>query len=352
MKIAEAARVLWAGFDGTTVTDHVRELLKLGVGGFTLFARNISTPAQTAELIAEIRSLAPGRRLLFSIDQEGGRVARLREPATVWPPLRVLGQTGDADLAHAFGMALAKEIGAIGFDVDFAPVMDVDTNPVNPVIGDRSLARDTATVSRLGVALIEGLQGEGIWACAKHFPGHGDTDLDSHLALPVLRHERRRWDEVELPPFRAAAAAGVAAMMTAHVIVQAIDADRPATMSARVLRVLREELGYAGVVISDDLEMKAIAANFDLGEAALEAARAGVDVLLCCHTLEHQETIVRALYDAHCRGDLPPLRLAEMAANVARTASRFRPLAKTDLKVLGCDEHQRLAEMIRCRGAG
>jgi beta-N-acetylhexosaminidase len=350
MKITDAGRALWAGFDGATVNEHVRELLKLGAGGFILFSRNIESPEQTAELIAEIRALAPDRRLLFSVDQEGGRVARLREPCTVWPTMRTLGNAGDEQLARSFGAAVGAELRAIGFDLDFAPVVDVDTNPANPVIGDRSFGRTPDLVSRLGAAVIDGLQRAGVWACAKHFPGHGDTDLDSHLALPTVSHDRRHWDEIELPPFRAAVRASVASIMTAHIIVQTIDPDRPAAMSPRVLAILRQELGFEGVIVSDDLEMKAISANFSLSEAAVKAASAGVDALLCCHDLARQEEIVRALYDAHSSGALPPLRLHEMRARVEQTANRFPPAGRGDLSILGREEHRQLSETIARRG--
>jgi len=351
MKITDVGRVLWAGFDGPAVDEHVRELLKLGAGGFILYARNIESPAQTRELIAEIRAFASDRRLLFSVDQEGGRVARLRAPCTVWPAMRALGNTGDAQLAREFGEAVGRELRAIGFDIDFAPVVDVDTNPANPVIGDRSFGREAQLVSRLGGAVIAGLQDAGVWACAKHFPGHGDTDTDSHTALPVVAHERRRLNETELPPFRAAIEAGVAATMTAHIVVTNIDADVPATMSPRVLSILRDELRFEGVIVSDDLEMKAVSANFALGEAATAAARAGVDALLVCRQLGAQEEVVRALFDAHRSGKLPPLRLSDMQRRIERTADRFPPPQPGDLSVLGCDRHLRLAEEIARRGA-
>lgn len=346
MRVRDAGRVIMAGFEGTVVNEQVRETLKLGVGGFIFFKRNIEEPAQVVELIAEIRALAPDRRLLFAVDQEGGRVARLGAPCTVWPAMRLLGRTDDEELAFWFGSAVGAELHVLGFELNFAPVLDVDTNPANPVIGDRSFGREPDRVARLGAALIKGMQGSGVWACAKHFPGHGDTDKDSHLELPVSETDRARWEAIDLPPFQAAVEADVAAVMTAHIVLSWLDDRRPATLSPGVLALLRDQLNFAGLIVSDDLEMKAITAHYDPGEAALLAAQAGCDLLLVCRQWEHQEAAVRALYDAHRSGTLPPLRLEDMRRSIETVASRFPPPAPGNLSVLGCDEHQRLAEMI------
>jgi beta-N-acetylhexosaminidase len=347
LQIADAGRALIVGFDGAGVNDHVREALKLGVAGFILFARNWESPEQVAELIAEIRGLAGGRRLLFAVDQEGGRVARLREPATIWPPLGMLGLADDARLAEEFGAALGREVAALGFDWDFAPVMDVDSNSANPVIGDRSFGADPQLVARLGGAVIAGLQRAGVMACAKHFPGHGDTEADSHLDLPVLPHDRRRLDAIELPPFRAAVAANVAGVMTAHILVEGVDPRAPATMSKPILDILRNEINFAGAIVSDDLEMRAVADRQPIGDAAVAAVRAGCDLLLVCHRLERQEEAVRALYDAQRGERLAPLRLHEISRRLERLLAQFPPRRPGDLSVLGCDEHRRLAERIR-----
>jgi beta-N-acetylhexosaminidase len=345
MNTIDAGRAVMAGFDGFAPNEHVREALKLGVAGFLLFARNIESPEQTRELIAEIRGMARGRRLLFAVDQEGGRVARLKPPATRWPPMRTLGLAGDESLARRFGEAVGREVAALGFDLDFAPVMDVDSNSANPVIGDRSFGPEPKLVSRLGAAVIAGLQSAGVWACAKHFPGHGDTEQDSHLDLPLLPHDRRRLDAIELPPFRVAVKTGVAAVMTAHIVIEGLDRELPATMSPAALTILRDEFGFAGPIVSDDLEMKAVADRWPLGEAAVAAVRAGCDLLLVCHRLDRQEETVRALYDAHRSGRLPPLRLHEMSQRIERTALRFAP-KRGPLSVVGCEEHQILAEEI------
>jgi len=292
------------GFDGYAASAEIKQLIrKWGVGGIVLFARNVDAPEQVADLVRELQEEA--RRadydlpLLIGVDQEGGRVARLREPWTKWPTFRELGRTGSSELAREMGRELASELLSCGIGLDFAPVVDVDTNPRNPVINDRSLGADVEVVGRLAGAFIEGMQGSGVAACAKHFPGHGDTDLDSHLALPVVEVERERLDEVELPPFREAIDAGVASVMSAHVVFPCFDEDRPASLASVILDdVLRDELGFDGVVVSDDLEMKAISERWDDGETAVEAARAGCDVLAVCKNVEMQIEAVEALIRA------------------------------------------------------
>lgn len=280
----QPGQLLFAGFAGTELPGDLAELLGQGrVGGVILFKRNIESIAQLRRLVDALHAAAPkGVPVLVGIDQEGGRVQRLRDPWTEWPPMRRLGDRNDPEDTRAFAAAMARELVDLRIHLDFAPVVDVDTNPANPVIGDRSFGRDPARVIRHAVPVIEALQEVGVAACAKHFPGHGDTDLDSHLALPRLTHDLDRLREVELPPFAAAAAAGVASVMSAHVVFEAIDRKRPATLSPEVMALLREELGYDGVVFSDDLEMKAVADHYPPRELVDGALRAGVDALLVC----------------------------------------------------------------------
>src|SRR5918996_1350654 len=257
----DIGQLLIGSLPGTTITPEMRSLAKeFQLGGVILFSRNIEAPEQVAELSRDVQTLARDVPLWMSVDQEGGRVARLKAPFTEWPPMAVLGRSGDEQLAARFAKALAAELRAVGVTLDYAPVLDIHTNPKNPVIGDRALADDAEMVARLGVAIIRGLQEHDVAACGKHFPGHGDTAIDSHLDLPLVEHPPDRLRRVEFVPFRAAIAADVAFMMTAHVLVPAFDEERPATLSRRIVQaILREELGFEGVILSDDLEMKAIA---------------------------------------------------------------------------------------------
>ncbi|MGA1225229.1 MAG: beta-N-acetylhexosaminidase, partial [Phycisphaerales bacterium] len=269
--------LLWIGFDGKVPTPEAVRLVHQGVSGVILFARNVGTAAETRALIRELKAIAPGP-LLLSVDQEGGRVARLTDGFTAFPPMRELSDRS-TDEIRAIGEALGAEVRGAGFDVDLAPVVDVDSNPANPVIGDRSFSRDPEVVARLGAAMIEGLQTQ-VAACAKHFPGHGDTDKDSHHDLPRLPHPLERLRACELVPFRAAVEAGVACVMTTHVVFDALDPGVAATMSAPAISLLRDEIGFGGVCVSDCLEMKAISEHFGCGKAAVRAVAAGVDALL------------------------------------------------------------------------
>src|SRR5688500_3123304 len=232
-------QLLIGSFPGTTIPPELRSLAReFGLGGVILFARNIEAPEQVAELSHDIQSLATELPLWVSVDQEGGRVARLRSPFTEWPPMATLGRSGDAALASRFAAALAAELKAVGVTLDYAPVLDVHTNPKNPVIGDRALAEDAEMVGKLGAAIVRALQGNGVAACGKHFPGHGDTSADSHLELPIVEHPPDRIRRVECVPFRAAIKADVAFIMTAHVLVPSLDEENPATLSRRIVHDL------------------------------------------------------------------------------------------------------------------
>ena len=270
------------GFSGTSLTPSFERALRAGErGGAILFKRNLGggldeVLALTASIVA-----ASGEPPILAVDQEGGRVARFGPPALRVPPMRRLTAIGDPELTERVTRAQAMELRALGFSTGFAPVLDVDTNPANPVIGDRSFARDAAVVARYAVAAAAGMRKGGIFACGKHFPGHGDTHVDSHLALPVVDRARAEIDAVEVAPFRALARAGIEAMMTAHVVFSALDAEVPATLSYAICTaLLRRDLGFQGVLFSDDLEMKALRAPVE--ETAVGAIAAGCDLLLVC----------------------------------------------------------------------
>jgi beta-N-acetylhexosaminidase len=348
-----AARTLCVGFDGPEPTPQVLELVRMGVGGVVLFGRNVRDPRQVWGLTRQLKSSAGDADRpwpIIAIDQEGGRVARLRQGFTDWPAMRALGRVDDEQLAHDVGLALGRELRAVGIDLDFAPVVDVDTNPANPVIGDRAISSDPAVVSRLGATLIDGLQSAGVAACAKHFPGHGDTEHDSHLQLPLLAHSMQRLREVELPPFEAAVKAGVATVMTAHVVFAALDRDYPATMSSAVLDgLLRRELRFSGVVISDDLEMKAIADHFSIAQAVTRGLNAGVDLFLVCHSPDKQRQAIKEIVAAVEQGHVPAQRLQEAAGRVENLARRFAqpPQTDADFSVLNCAQHRAIADRLR-----
>jgi len=303
------------------------------LAGVILFRRNLQEgPGGAADQIRRIASVAR-RTPLVAVDQEGGRVQRFRSPVLELPPMRALGQRDDPELTRRAARVLGGQLGAIGFNVNFAPVLDVDTNPDNPVIGDRSFGADPALVARHGVAFARGLRDAGVMACGKHFPGHGDTVVDSHFTLPMLAHDMERLEAVELVPFRAAAGE-IDSIMTAHIVFRALDADRPATLSHPVITgLLRGQLGYDGLVVSDDLEMKAIADHYPNGEAAVAAIRAGCDLLLICATVGWLEEARVALTEAAKRDSAFALRLHDAAERVRakRAALRCEPLGKQAL---------------------
>ena len=311
--------LLWIGFDGKIPTPEAARLIHQGVSGVILFARNVGTSDETRTLVRELKAIAPGP-LLLSVDQEGGRVARLTEGFTRFPALREIGGKSPDDV-RAIGRQLGAEVRGAGFDIDLAPVVDVDSNPANPVIGERSFSRDPHVVASLGAAMIEGLQ-EHVAACAKHFPGHGDTDKDSHYDLPRLPHALDRLRACELVPFKAAVAARVACVMTTHVVFDALDPGVAATMSAPAIRLLRDEVGFGGVCVSDCLEMKAISEHFGCGTAAVRAVSAGVDALLVSHTAEAQHEVIASLAAAVYDGSLPEGRVREARTRLDSLARR------------------------------
>jgi beta-N-acetylhexosaminidase len=334
-----AARCVIVGIQGLAPTADELELIGRGVGGVVLFRRNVESPQQVAGLSRTLKAAAKGP-LLVSIDQEGGRVQRLRAPHwTELPSMRRLGEI-DAEggisgmsgtaVAERLGRLVAQELTACGIDYDYAPVLDVDTNPNNPVIADRSFSRDPARVARLGIAFAKGLEAGGVASCAKHFPGHGDTSQDSHKVLPRLAHDRDRLWQVELVPFVAAARAGLASVMTAHVRFEAFDR-LPATLSPLALQLLRRDVGFQGACISDDLEMKAIADTYGVVDGAELAVSAGCDGVLVCHTLALQHQAIDGIARGARAGPLPRERLSEAAARMetlqrfARPASSIHP---------------------------
>jgi beta-N-acetylhexosaminidase len=327
----QIGQMLLFGWNGETEDDrldagpHALALIdELAVGGVIIMGRNAQGAAHLTETIAALqeRNASAGRAPLFvAVDQEGGRVQRLLPPDfTRVPSAREIAQSGDPAVARASAAAIAQELSSCGINWDFAPVLDVNNNPDNPVIGARSYSDDPAVVAAMGVAAVRGFQEDGnILACGKHFPGHGDTDTDSHHALPRIPHGRERLDRIELVPFRAAISAGIDAIMTAHILFPALNPERPATLSPAILTgLLREELGFDGLVITDDLEMRGVADDWGAAEAAVLAVNAGADVLLCCHTLSTQQAIRDALIAAVESGRIPRTRIEESCERIAR----------------------------------
>jgi beta-N-acetylhexosaminidase len=316
--------------ESRTVNDHASSLVaEMQVGGVILMGRNISPPDEMRQTLGQLQGLAQEHGLppLFvATDQEGGRVSRLTPPDyTLAPAAKQIGDTRNPAEARKWARTLGLELKAVGINWDFAPVLDVNNNPDNPVIGPRSYGDDAALVAEMGVAAVHGFQDDaGILACGKHFPGHGDTDTDSHLALPRIAHERTRLEAIELVPFRAAISAGLAGIMTSHILFTAFDPALPATLSPTILTgLLRQEMGFDGLIITDCLEMRGVADGWGVAEAAVMAAIAGADVLLCCHTWQTQRAIRDALMDAVKTGRLSQARLDDATARIVHAKERW-----------------------------
>jgi beta-N-acetylhexosaminidase len=340
-------QLLWCGFPGTSLPPAFAARIAAGeIGLAILFRENVGPPAELARLTAALHAAAPtDAPLLVAVDQEGGPVQRVRAPATVWPAMMQLAARDDERLAERVGRALGDELAVLGFDVDFAPVLDVHTNPQNPIIGRRAFGTSAAQVTRLAGAFARGLAAAGLLACGKHFPGHGDTSVDSHLDLPRVDHDLERLRAVELAPFRAVQ---LPLLMTAHVVFAALDASVPATLSPRVLgELLRGELGYRGVVVSDDLEMKAVADRWGVAELAERGLMAGCDAFLVCHREDLQREAHAALVRAAEGSPAVRARVEDAAARVRalKAGHRFRaPAPDAEIAaLLGRSEHLALA---------
>lgn len=343
-------RLFVFGFDGKSISPWMRECVeKHSVGGWILFARNASEPAQVWELTRALK--APG--LLWMVDHEGGRVVRFPEPVTHFPSLGRLGEVGSADLTYKAHLYAARELAALGFHVNLAPVVDIRTNQTNPVVGDRSFGTTAEQVASMVPSALKGIQDGGLLPCVKHFPGHGDTPVDSHKALPVVTTPLETLEKREWVPFRKAIDAGVPLVMVGHLLVKALDSTYPASLSAGCVEgVLRGKLGFRHVVVSDDLEMSGIATGYSIEERVILSLKAGVDLLLVCHSPELQQRALDAVIKAVEGRILREERIVQAAARVEAMAKLAGPgKAARNLGelygVIGRSEHLELCESLR-----
>jgi beta-N-acetylhexosaminidase len=331
-------QMLVYGWQGKTdeesraINEHARALIdEFAVGGIILMGRNIgpSSPAQISAIIEEFQDMARASDLppLFvGVDQEGGRVSRFKPPYfRAYPSAAEMGRSGDAESVCRGMRDLGLEMKSVGVNWVYAPILDINNNPANQVIGDRSYGATAERVSEMGTAAVRGLQeGAHVLACGKHFPGHGDTDIDSHLALPVVNVNWERLVSFELAPFSAAIESGIGSLMTSHILFPQIDPDLPATLSPTFLtEILRHDMGFEGVIITDCLEMKGVAAKWGSADAAVLAAIAGADMLLVCHTYETQKAIHEALLDAVRSGLLSEMRIDEANRRIRTAKERW-----------------------------
>jgi len=363
VKIGE---MLMVGIEGTTTTEDARHLIQdLHVGNVVLLDRNVASPAQVLRLTQGLQALAlsaNGSGLLIGADQEGGTVQRLRPGFTVLPDATTVGAARRPDLAQALGRMVGDELLAVGVNVDLAPVLDVNDNPNNPVIGPRAFGTTPDVVQTSGLAFAVGLHEAGVIAVGKHFPGHGSTGTDSHFALSIVPKDRQALEAVELPPFRLAAASGIDAMMVAHVAYPALDpSGLPATVSAPIISgVLRGDLGFAGVVMTDDMGMTGISELMTPEEGAVRAVLAGADMVLCARLdlpgscpasflVRLRAGLLRAVLD----GRIPMARIDEAVHRITALKAGYRvgPASGSGLAQVGSAVHKRvISEVLSAAG--
>ena len=316
------------GFKGIEINEDIRNMIqKYHVGGVILFRSNIESPDQLLTLINSIKSVNSNNKvpLFISVDEEGGRISRMPEQLHKLPSNQIIGEVNNSDLSYEIGGILAEEIKAFGFNLDFAPVLDIFSNPQNTVIGDRAFGTNAEIVSKLGVETMKGIRAGGVIPVVKHFPGHGDTVTDSHVGLPSVNYDMRRLKSFELIPFKAAIDNQADAVMIAHILMNSIDPENPASLSKTVISdILREQMNFSGVVITDDMTMGAIDKNYKISDAAVKSFNAGSDIILVCHGYENQVNAMDTFKAAVQNGTITEDRLNESVYRVLRLKGKYK----------------------------
>ncbi len=343
------------GLSGLSLTATERDfIIKHNIGGVILFGRNVKEPKQVHELCSELQSLRhqmPDRApLLISIDMEGGRVARLKAPFTIWPPLKRVGDIDNPTLSFHFSQALGAELRAVGINLDYAPCLDVFTNPQNTVIGDRAVSSDPNLVAKHASALVRGFLKTDVIPCVKHFPGHGNTLIDSHEDLPIENADLDRLEAIELRPFKKAFRSRVEMCMMSHILYPKIDPQFPASLSEIFIqKILRENCRYRGFVITDDLGMKALTLKFSTEEIAVQALKAGNDLLLYCNDPDAPARAFEALIEASGMGPLDPHQIEAGTKRILKFKSEKiknpDPL-RDSLALINNSRHQQIAHAL------
>ncbi len=349
---------LIVGIQGTSLTsEEAAFLVRENIGGIILFKRNFESPRQLFDLSTELRSLAKRKGdktpFFISVDQEGGRVARFRAPFTEWPPMAAVGKIDSASVAFKVAQVLAQELAAVGVNLNFAPSVDIFTNPANTVIGDRSLSSDMETVAKLGSALVRGMIKGGVLPVAKHFPGHGNTLIDSHDELPIENKSLAELEACEIEPFKRAFKARLGIVMSSHLMFPKIDPTWPVSLSEIFLKnILRDQLRFRGLVISDDLDMKALTKHHAKGKIAVRALQAGSNILCYCNEPDSPPTAIDAIEKAVRDKELPLQVLVDNATRIhaLKTDAGFdsAPLVWAESeRIVGAAKHRELSDAIR-----
>jgi beta-N-acetylhexosaminidase len=323
---AKIGQMFIIGFDGTVMDNELEDMLKTRApGGVILFRRNSESTEQLLELINSIKKVNSGKIPLFiSVDEEGGRVSRMPDSLSDIPSAAAIGENGDISVTYEVGTLIAEEISSFGINMDFAPVLDIFSNPDNTVIGDRSFGNTAQAVTEHGIEMMKGIRDKGVIPVVKHFPGHGDTVADSHKELPVVEYDMSRLAGFELVPFKKAIDEDADAVMVAHLLMKGIDPEKPATMSKAVISdLLRDQMGFKGVVVTDDMTMSAITENYDIGEAAVSSVVAGSDIILVCHDYDKEKMAIEAVRSAVESGYIKEARIDESVERILRLKAKY-----------------------------
>jgi beta-N-acetylhexosaminidase len=343
------ARRFLVGFRGTSLPSQVRMWLSDGLAGVAIYPRNFKNVGELANLASEIKSASHGP-VLIGIDQEGGTRFSLPEPFTQWPSPSELGKLADARAVEEVAHAIGKELAAVGCNLDFAPMLDLHVNEKSPVTLVRSFGEDPILVGKLGAAFLRGIGNAGVLGCAKHFPGHGDAQVDPHEDLPVFHGSAERLAQADLVPFAAAIAAGAPTIMTAHILLPKIDPKQPASLSRKLLTgMLREQMRFEGLILADDLGMGAIVRSHAPGEAAVMTFAAGADIAMFCHDISQVEPAMNETTRALETGKLSNEEWIAAGERIEKALKKTHNVERPDLKTIQCAAHQELADNLRER---
>lgn len=315
------------GIEGYEIDDGAKQMIEeLHIGGFILFGSNIKSPEQLLELNNSLKSANSVNKipLFISVDEEGGRISRISKTIKNLPTNKDIGKINNEEFSYEIGMLLAEKVKAFGFNMNFAPVLDINSNPKNPVIGDRAFGSKAEVVRDLGVQTMLGIRSGGVVPVVKHFPGHGDTSVDSHVGLPSVDNDIERLKNFELIPFEAAIDNGAECVMVAHILLPKIDAENPATLSKTIITdILRKQLKFEGVVITDDMTMGAITKNYDLATAAVQTVNAGSDIILVAHKYENALATMKSLKEAVQAGKITEKRIDQSVYRILKLKQRY-----------------------------
>ncbi|MBP1948583.1 beta-N-acetylhexosaminidase [Virgibacillus litoralis] len=321
-------QMIVAGISGTTLTKNTKKLVNhYKIGGIILYRENMQTPDQTVKLTNKIRAENSDNHLpiLLGVDQEGGEISKLPGDLNEIPGNGKIGDRNNQEYSYKIGAHLGKMVKSFGFNLNFAPVLDVNSNPDNPVIGERSFGEDPKVVSNLGIQTMKGIQSQGTISVIKHFPGHGDTSVDSHLQLPTVNKTLMELENLELIPFKKAINNGADVVMVAHILLPQIDSEYPSSMSQQIISgLLRQQLNFSGVIVTDDMTMRAITNNYDIGNAAVQSVKSGSDMIMVAHDFNKVMTVINALKEAVEQGEITEERINKSVTRIMELKEKYR----------------------------